>query len=321
VLYFSGEAYHAWNSSLPGYVKPHREISEPFSSTKDLENNLACTREIREKLRREMIARQEEMDWLVYAAYGLIDEAQTAAASLTADVDLTLGRDERPFHLWAKSGGDLDKALALIQTGWSTTKKKLWHARLETISDNEHIHRIEQPIYKRRWDEQWKVGNRWECGPVAYAQELIDAFKWWLSEKAEWHLEHKTKGGPIALPDWSAALFKDTRVASAWEVVANAIYEVEKYKFEALDADNKEAKRPPKADDSYTAFERFFREIVLDQSVAHGIPPAVTWNELATKNKWTPAQLRKAQDVRGKLNVPRERFQQMSDGRFVWAEK
>ena len=97
--------------------------------------------------------------------------------------------------------------------------------------------------------------------PVAYAQELIDAFTWWLSEKAEWHLEHKANGGPIALQDWSAALFKDSRVAAAWPVIADAIYQVEKYKFDALDEEKKETRRKPKADDSYTAFERFFREL------------------------------------------------------------
>ncbi|HEY6154640.1 MAG TPA: hypothetical protein VIW07_12945 [Candidatus Udaeobacter sp.] len=315
------EAYHAWNGSLPGYVKPHKELGSPFSSTADLEKNFARAQEIREKLRREMVARQEEMDWLVYTAYGLIDEVHPAAASHTSDVDLALDREERPFQLYAKANEDFDKAFALIPCGWSVAKKKLWRARLEAICNNEHIRRIEQPIYKRRWDEQWKVGNRWECGPVAYAQELMDAFRWWLSEKAEWHLERKVKGAPIALQDWSAALFKDSRIAAAWPVIADAIYQVEKYKFDALEEEKKEARRMPKADDSYTAFEKFFRETALDQSVAHGIPPAVPWNELSAKKKWTPAQIKHAQSVRGKLNVPRERFQIGSAGEFFWAGK
>src|SRR5205814_2957840 len=116
----------------------------------------------------------------------------------------------RPFRLWAKAKGDFEKARALIPNGkeWPGERRAVWEARLESIRDNEHIRRIEQPVYKRRWDEQWKVGNRWECGSVAYAQELIDAFTWWLSEKAEWHLEHKANGGPTSLQDWSAALFK-----------------------------------------------------------------------------------------------------------------
>jgi hypothetical protein len=104
-------------------------------------------------------------------------------------------------------------------------------------------------------------------------------------------------------------------------VIADAIYHVEKYKFDALDEEKKELRRKPKSDDSYTAFEKFFRDMVLDQSVPHGIPPAIPWNELSAKKKWTPAQLKKAQHVRGKLNVPRERFQQISATEFAWAGK
>ena len=126
---------------------------------------------------------------------------------------------------------------------------------------------------------------------------------------------------PNCFADWSAVLFKDARIAAAWPVIAGALYQVEKYKLDALDEEKKETRRKPKADDSYTAFERFFRDTVIDQSVAHGIPPAKPWNELAEKNKSTAAQLKKAQAVRGKLNVPRERFQQISPTHFVWAGK
>jgi len=129
----------------------------------------------------------------------------------------------------------------------------------------------------------------------------------------------KAKGCPIGLEDWSAAVFKDSRVAAAWPVVANAIYDVAKYKFDTLDDEKRETRSKPKHDDSYTAFERFFRDTVLDQSVPHGVPPAIAWNELAAKKKWTPTQLKKAQAVRGKLNVPRERFQIGSAGEFFWA--
>jgi hypothetical protein len=139
--------------------------------------------------------------------------------------------------------------------------------------------------------------------------------------KAECYLERKAHGGALALQDWSAVLFKDSRISAAWPVIADAIYEVEKYKFDALDEEKKEARCKPKADDSYSAFERFFRDIVIDQSVAHGIPPAKPWNELTERKKWTSAQLKTAQRVRGKLNVPRERFQQMSPTHFVWAGK
>jgi len=86
---------------------------------------------------------------------------------------------------------------------WRKAHRALWEARLTAIRDNEHVRRIEQPVYRRRWDEQWKVSNRWMAGRVAYAQEFVDAFRWWLAEKAEWHLEHKARGGPIGPDAWT----------------------------------------------------------------------------------------------------------------------
>lgn len=88
------------------------------------------------------------------------------------------------------------------------------------IRDNEHVRRIEQPIYKRRLDEQWKVGNEWRCGEIAYAAEFVDAFEWWLKEKAEWWLETKKQGGPADISEWTQALWKDERVQAAWCVAA-----------------------------------------------------------------------------------------------------
>ena len=159
------EAYHDWNASLPGYVKPHEELGAPFSSTEEFEENFACAQEIREKLRHEMIARQEEMDWLVYAAYGLIDETDPAVQP-THRRCRSYARSRRASvsAVRRKPTAILEKPLRSSRPRWSANKKKLWRARLEAIRDNEHIRRIEQPIYKRRWDEQWKVGNRWECG-------------------------------------------------------------------------------------------------------------------------------------------------------------
>jgi hypothetical protein len=186
------------------------------------------------------------------------------------------------------------------------------------IRDNEHVRRIEQPVYKRRWDEQWKVGNRWMAGPVAYAQEFVDAFRWWLAEKAEWLLEHKAAGGPVELGGWAPALWKDKRIEAAWPVVADAIHQVSQFKF---DASENEGKKLIALDASYESFTKFLKDTVTDETVPAGIPPAVSWDDLAAKKKWTTAQLKKAQSVRGKLNVPRERFRQTEDGEYIWAGK
>lgn len=248
---------------------------------------MACR--IREELRSQMIALQEEMDWLVYVAYGLIPPSSPVLDSSTAPAPLT--REQRPFVLWAEAGGDFPKAVALIPPEWPPERKSLWRARLEAIRDSEHIRRIEQPVYKRRWDEQWKVGNRWQCGPVAYDAELVDAFDWWLSEKAEWWLENHQGGGPVWLPEWSAALWQDVRVQSAWGVAHEALG------------------RLGRPDD----FAHHFSALVKEQSVPDNIPIAVPWDEITVK---VPAAARR---IRGKLNVPRERFRITPSGQYVWA--
>ena len=68
-------------------------------------------------------------------------------------------------------------------------------------------------------------------------------------------------------------------------------------------------------DASERAFTRYFKALATDESVPEGIPPAVPWEELEKKMK-IPAR---AKNVRGKLNVPRERFWQTAEGEFVWA--
>jgi hypothetical protein len=236
----AGEAYYEWNSSLPGFVPPHAEVGQPFESERALRAGLDRIVRYREKLRHEMIARQEEMDWLVYQAYGLIEDAGPSLP----ESDLSLAREERPFCLWATAGGDFSKAVELIPAHWSPQRKQLWRQRLQLIRDSEHVRRIEQPVYKRRWDEQWKVGNRWQCGPPAYDAEFMDAFDWWLSEKAEWWLEKNGKA--VGLVDWTTALWKDTRIHNAWAVAADAACRLEAWSLQSKEATT--APPPPDGD-------------------------------------------------------------------------
>ena len=154
------------------------------------------------------------------------------------------------------------------------------------------------------------------AGPVAYAQEFVDAFRWWLAEKAEWHLENKASGGPLELDAWAVALWKDKRRQAAWPVVADAIHQIGQFKF---DASENQGKKLLALDASYESVAKFLKETVADESVPAGVPSAVPWDELAAKKKWKPSELKKAQAVRGKLNVPRERFRATEDGEFVWA--
>ena len=109
---------------------------------------------------------------------------------------------------------------------------------------------------------------------------------------------------------------KDARAQAAWPVVAGAIHQVGQFKFDASENENKKATQLDASDESFT---KFLEETVQDETVPAGLPPANPWDDLAAQKKWTGAPLKKAQAVRGKLNVPSERFQQMQDAPLVWA--
>ena len=59
--------------------------------------------------------------------------------------------------------------------------------------------------------------------------------------------------------------------------------------------------------------ERFLKKLIKDQSVPEGIPIAVPWDELERKKVNVSAQVKR---IRGKLNVPRERFRVTEQGLY-----
>jgi len=274
-----GEGYDDWNRSLRGWVEPHPALGRPFRTADQLQAARTAAREERERLRREMIALQEEMDWLVYAAYGLIAEDHPAVGDATDPEPLPLGC--RPFELLRAADGDFAGAANFIPEGWSSARGRLWRARLKAIRDNEHIRRIEQPVYKRRWV------------PPDYEKEFRAAFDWWLREKAEWWLEHEAGGGPVSLEEWAQALWADGRIRAAAEVVNGGPADLQ-------------------------VFVGMLKAAVNDETVPLGVPAAVPWEELDRRDIKIGAAVR---HLRGKLNGPRERFRKEPgrDGRYTWA--
>ena len=264
-----GEAYHGWYSSLAGYVEP--KVSGNWKTAESLLSLHQKSQTERDRLRSEMIALQEEMDWVVYEAYGLVSDQLSVNSDQWSVEPLALG--ERPFEL-LRDG----KA---IPEHFSAQRKALWKLRLEIIQANEHIRRIEQPVYKRRWYRK-----------VSDEKELVRAYEWFLLEKAEYWLEKVNKKHAVEVSAWAKSLWEDDRVRAG----AQAIHAVEH------------------VDD----FVKLFKSIVKESAVPAWIPPAMPWEQVEKKFKTrkVPAIAKK---IRGKLNVPRERFRVQEDGQYTWA--
>ncbi len=277
-----GEAYYAWNSALGGWVEPFDLTPRPPSLKGKGERSLPSPLQGEGQGMGVAWHTPEELS----AAYGLLPLDHPAVGDLQSPItSLRLG--ERPFEL-LRDGKP-------IPAGFSAERRALWQARMDAIEENEHIRRIEQPVYKRRWYRKESA-----------EQEFRRAFEWWLLEKAEWWLEHKAKGGPVTLDRWAEALWKDERVRAVY-VVATSV------------ADGRlksPLPTPPQVPAEYT---RWFKSIVAESAVPDWIPPAMPWEQVEKKHKKkVPGR---AKRIRGKLNVPRERFRVSDDGEYLWAGK
>ena len=192
-----GEAYENWYRGIKGYVAAHPQISTPFESPNDLTQNKERARTERARLIRELMSLQEEIDWIIYAVCGLIPENDDTLGFGLFEVDhpWEIDSGQRPFELALNHSGPLRQ--------WEPKHCELWIARIKAIQQNNDISRIETSIFKRRW------------GLTDFESEFTQAFFDWLMEKAEFHLQHRAKGGPIPFEEWCRQLWQDQRIRSA----------------------------------------------------------------------------------------------------------
>ena len=193
-----GEAYTDWYRQIRGYQPPHERLNTGWQAAAELGDAWRWAVEEMHQLRRQMVALQEEMDWLMYGAYDLLPLDHRAVNLYGSPEPWPIDRMDRPYRL-LQHGRD-------VPTDWPEGQRRLWQARLGAIAENEHVARIEQPAYKRRWEEPFDDGD------------FLRAYEWWLREKAEWLLEHHHGGGPVELTAWAAELHQDAHVRAAHEV-------------------------------------------------------------------------------------------------------
>ncbi len=205
---------------------------------------------------------QEEIDWIVYAACGLIPENDETLGIGLVEVD----------HPWEIDSGQRPFELALDRSGplrdWEARQSELWLARIKAIRQSHDLSKIENSIFKRRWVL------------TDFENEFTQAFFDWLMEKAEFHLQHRARGGPIPFDEWCRQLWKDQRIKSAV------------FAFR-------------EADTNLLEFSNLFRKAVN----AHTVPEDAS--------KFTAMH----KHMRGKFNVPRERFRSSGENLdcYSWA--
>jgi hypothetical protein len=131
---------------------------------------LAAAEDRRAVARATMVSLQEEIDWHVYAAYGLVDESLAPSDPEIVPIE----PNERPFEVRlgrAVANGSGNPAwfdrhrrapLTAAPTKGSRAWRDLWQARYDA-AESGFINMLERPEYKRRW-----AGATWD-GLVAEA--------------------------------------------------------------------------------------------------------------------------------------------------------
>ncbi|WP_405480360.1 BREX-2 system adenine-specific DNA-methyltransferase PglX [Streptomyces anulatus] len=118
-----------------------------------------------ESTRTHMIALQEELDWEVYSAYGLLSENLRVPNSANLP-NISLG--ERAFEIVLarqESAGTRktvwferhnSKPITKVPTHWPAAYREVVQKRIDAIESSRAIGMIERPEYKRRWaTEGW----------------------------------------------------------------------------------------------------------------------------------------------------------------------
>jgi hypothetical protein len=111
-------------------------------------------------IRAEMVFLQEELDWLIYRAYGIITETE-CPRSATDTVPLALGERAFEIDLARKAEAEEEETtwfsnhrslpITDIPASWPTAYQQVVQRRLDLIASHPHIGLLEKPEHKRRW--------------------------------------------------------------------------------------------------------------------------------------------------------------------------
>jgi hypothetical protein len=261
-----------------------------------------------ERIRGEMIALQEELDWEVYRLYNLIDDDLTYHGG--GMPELALG--ERAFEIvlarrveageeetaWFARHGSMP--ITEIPAHWPAAYRDLVQRRLDLIASDRNIRLLERPEYKRRW-----ATERW-------AKQEEAALRNWLLDRLEdrrFWFDPQNRPQPRSIAQLADDVTRDVDLVSVlalWEgrpdvpVTDSLVRLLADEAVPFLAAYRYKASGLSKRRDWERTWELQRREDAgerLDDPIP--VPPKYTSADFVKQPYWRH---------RGKLDVPKERF-------------
>jgi hypothetical protein len=323
------------------------------SSEQPLDARLAEARVRYTQLTERMVALQEELDWLAYRSYGLVNEVRIDEPSSIAP----LAPGHRPFEVvLARSEEEVDtenrstwwtrhghKRVVEIPGTCTEMQKQRIRERMDVIVANPWIGLLETPTYKRRWE------------PIDWDRDAVRAAEAWLLDRLENVFAsqvsalHSARGfAPYRLEELVVAWSRDPQVVAAAGIMtgdglsvdlsrvaekllrANAVPDnpnrlysaeglrkLEEWKRVSFIQDQEDAWEAAVADAKANCSESPVKRIVDPDD------PSKELDSIPLPPKFEKSDFVKAEyfSLRGKLDVPRERFiifSDLSPPRFGW---
>ncbi|MFD8270956.1 BREX-2 system adenine-specific DNA-methyltransferase PglX [Streptomyces flaveolus] len=262
--------------------------------------------------RARLIALQEELDWTVYGAYGLLAPDEVARTTTSELPGVTLG--QRAFEILLSKGAEEvawferhgSTQTTEIPAHWPEEYRNVVQARINLIEANKDIRLIERPEYKRRW-----AIEPWEKREAA-------ALRSWLLDAAEreelWFEEQDgyTVPRPLTVNQLADALRHDEDVQSvatlyaadhlgkrdaSLATVLAAVIEAEHVPYVAALRYKDSGLR--KRAQWEQVWEQQREEDRTGERLDIKVPPKYTSADFLKNSYWSN---------RGKLDVPKERF-------------
>ncbi|MFH9400096.1 BREX-2 system adenine-specific DNA-methyltransferase PglX [Streptomyces sp. NPDC017638] len=292
---------------------------EPSGAARDAvptREALSEARNAQEQIRARMIALQEELDWTVYGAYGLLSSEEVARTTTDDVPEVALGQRAFEIVLARKvAAGEAETAwferhgstpVTEIPAHWPEAYRKVVQARIDLIEANKDIRLIERPEYKRRWSIE-----PWEKREAA-------ALRSWLLDAAEredlWFEERDgfTVPRPLTVNQLADALRHDKDVQAVAELYATdhlgkrdaslatvlaAVIDAEHVPYLAALRYKDSGLR--KRAQWEQCWEQQREEDRTGQRLDIKVPPKYTGADFIKHSYWSN---------RGKLDVPKERF-------------
>jgi hypothetical protein len=144
-------------------------------------------------LRRRMVLLQEELDFVIYAAYGL------AGADLIGDKVLHkvegIAEGERPFSIIQQHNQEDFAVPTAIPTDWPEEFQSLWKRRMDAIKTCPNLRVIEDPNYKRRW-----IGRQGKYNHIQNTDVVKVACEEWLLDRLESYFDFDGRMNPEGQP-------------------------------------------------------------------------------------------------------------------------